>query len=754
MSRGLDGGGIRDWLRGLRPASRVVRRRAPWLAGLAVVLLCLGVWDPARPTEFVPTFEQVRTSHRRSDAVLLDRNRQVIHEIRVDMNVRRLDWTPLDEVSPALLEAILLAEDRRFFDHRGVDWRGMVGALFSDWRNGLPRGASTISMQVAAKLRADLEPRNGRRSIRQKIGQIQAARMLERNWSKSQILEVYLNLVTFRGELQGLAAATAALFQKSPHGLDRSESAILAALLRSPNADPARVSTRACSLLRLSVPATSCAEVVALTEATLSRPYDIRPQVSLAPHVARQLLKSSAETAPAGESQAVICTLDAGLQDFALDTLRRHLEEVRGRNVNDGAVLVIENQTGEVLSYVGNDGTQAASRFVDGVRARRQAGSTLKPLLYALAFEGRLLTPASYLEDAPLEIAVAGGIYRPRNYDERFNGLVSVRTALASSLNVPAVRTLELVGVGPFVQLLRTAGFHGIRDEDYYGPSLALGAADVSLWDLVNAYRSLANGGVLGEPTLTPRFRPPAGNRILPEDAAFLISDILSDREGRSRTFSLESPLSTRFWTAVKTGTSKDMRDNWCIGYSEAYTVGVWVGNFTGEPMWNVSGITGAAPIWLDLMGRLHESRVSRPPTPPHGVVARTTEFPEFRQTRREWFLAGTDTPAVRPADLTANFRIRYPVEGTIFALDPDIPADRQKLFFEAEPASAGMYWLLNGERIAATDSVYLWSPLQGKFTLGLADETGRLLDSVDFEVRGNLQDAARGGAPAVPVHP
>ena len=184
------------------------------------------------------------------------------------------------------------------------------------------------------------------------------------------------------------------------------------------------------------------------------------------------------------------------------------------------------------------------------------------------------------------------------------------RVALASSLNVPAVKTLSLVGIEPFLDKLRQLGIKGLNESgDFYGPSLALGSADVSLWELVNAYRTLANEGKWSELRLIPGENPlkPRRNRYF-QKSAFLVSDILSDREARSVTFGLENPLSTRFWTAVKTGTSKDMRDNWCIGYSRKYTVGVWMGNFSGEPMWNVSGITGAAPVWMEMMDFLHRN--------------------------------------------------------------------------------------------------------------------------------------------------
>ncbi|MFN8006002.1 MAG: penicillin-binding transpeptidase domain-containing protein [Terriglobia bacterium] len=190
----------------------------------------------------------------------------------------------------------------------------------------------------------------------------------------------------------------------------------------------------------------------------------------------------------------------------------------------------------------------SSARFVDGVQAKRQAGSTLKPFLYGLVFEKRILTPASFIDDAPLDVPASNGLYRPENYDWTFRGLVSARTALASSLNIPAVKVLNLVGVEAFVQKLRDLGIDDLQTADFYGSSLALGAADVTLWELVNAYRTLANGGLWSPLQMTFEAVPEAPTRrALTVDAAFLIADVLSDRESRSETFHLESPLSTRY---------------------------------------------------------------------------------------------------------------------------------------------------------------------------------------------------------------
>lgn len=704
---------------------------------LIVLLLCASL---SQSFFQIPTFQEIRNSYSGSEALLLDRHRQLLHEIRIDRKGRRLNWVGLAEISPALLAAVINAEDKRYYEHHGVDWKASGGALMGRISSTNVRGASTISMQLVSKLIPDLQPQVSHRSLWQKWHQVQAARKLEKSWSKSEILEAYLNLVTFRGELQGIATASRGLFKKRSHGLDDCDSVILAALLRAPNASIDEVVRRACELSEGMNLQLSSATILSKTREALSTPYQFEQEIALAPHVCQQLLGSRAPQPKGGTAEAV-CTLDRELQRFVFETLQQQILSVQGQNVHDGAALVADNKSGEILAYVGNVGALASARFVDGTRARRQAGSTLKPFLYGWAFDKRIVTPASLLDDAPLDVPAMNGIYRPENYDKQFHGLVPARTALASSFNIPAVKVLNLVGVEQFVQKLAEFGFENLQSADFYGSSLALGAADVTLWELVNAYRSLANSGIWTPLRLTFEENPGELNRpVLSAESAFLVSDILSDRESRSETFHLESPLSTRYWSAVKTGTSKDMRDNWCVGFSDHFTVGVWAGNFSGDSMWNVSGVTGAAPAWIEIMNWLHRGLPSHPPTPPSGLTSRHVAFSIPEQSRIEWFLKGTETSTVQLASSHTNFKIVYPVSGAIIALDPDIPHDEQKVFFESHPKDEHLNWKLDGKEIGRAGSVLLWTPLKGKHNLCLTDEMNHTLDSVEFEVRGNLR--------------
>jgi penicillin-binding protein 1C len=700
----------------------------------ALVLLC-ALW--AGTAHALPLYEEVRSSYRTSDAILVDRQGEPLYEVRQDRLQRRLDWTALPAISPALVQAVIQAEDKRFYRHAGVDYQSVGMALVKGLIVEDLRGASTITMQLAALLDQGLRPHRGKRTVWQKGRQVVAARELEKRWSKQEILEAYLNLITFRGELQGIAAASRGLFGKEPHGLDQAEALVLASLIRSPNAPSVEVCARAVLLKEALTWSVDDDEIQMAASRTLLGGTALGSRVDLAPHVARLLVKG------ASRGQTIACTLDSRIQRLALERLRHHLMVVRSQNVTDGAVLVVENRTGEVLAYVSYSGDPAHGRFVDGVQAKRQAGSTLKPFLYALAFDRRVLTPASILEDTPLDIAVFAGIYQPQNYDAEFKGLVTARVALASSLNCPAVKTLSLVGLEPFLTKLRLLGITGLHESGaFYGPSLALGTIDVSLWELTAAFCCLANQGTWKGLRLTPQGTNPSRIRqVFSRDAAFLVSDILSDRGARSATFGLENPLATRFWTAVKTGTSKEMRDNWCIGYSQRYTVGVWVGNFTGEPMWNVSGISGAAPVWVEVMNLLHDRADDLRNAPPASLVKQEVCFAQgVEPPREEWFIQGTE-PEIGDQEIgQLNQRIVYPPSGTVIALDPDIPTELQRVFFIAHPHGHGLRWVLNDTIIKENDAGLPWAPQVGTYTLTLVDEQGRALDAVEFEVRGPVE--------------
>jgi len=781
---------------------------------LLIVACAHAVWAAS-------TFDDIKAAHRPSDTLILDRHGEVLHRLRTDPTVRRGQWVALADVSPALRSALVLSEDKRFYQHSGVDWQAVSAAAWANLFNTKTRGASTLTMQLAGLLDDDLKRNAGGRSLLQKVQQTVSARWLEQRLRKDQILEAYLNLVPFRGELVGIDALSQTLFGKAAHGLDTREAAVAVALLRAPNAKPDQVAQRACTVLKsMSTAETKqvtkassqkaalataspdghapngCEALDFFTTAALQR-RDYAASEGMAPHVAQHLIAAQkaqrsvvATTSALPLGPVLRTTLYAPLQRYAVQILQQQLRELAGRHVEDAALVVLDNHSGQVLAWVGSSGELSAAAEVDGVTALRQPGSTLKPFLYAQAIAERRLTAASLLEDSSTQIQTSGGLYIPQNYDRQFKGWVSTRTALAASLNVPAVRTLVMVSPDAFHKQLVKLGLPLRETGDYYGYSLALGSAEVSLLTLTNAYRALANGGRFGPTYLTLPAPAASGSssaslgvkrpitQVLDPRAAFIVSDVLSDPLARARTFGLDSVLATRFWSAVKTGTSKDMRDNWTVGYSQSYTVGVWVGNASGAPMWDVSGSSGAAPIWAAVMNHLHARLPSRSPQPPPGLVRQAVQLttstdsraPAVEASRQEWFLQGTQQARFalnsiathaytarasgqnslnnlnpsRPhrqaigqggaAPGTAVARITSPTDGSIIALDPDIPPQRQRVSLQAE--GHPLRWLMDGKPLATGASAQ-WLPWPGRHAVQLVDASGKVLDEIRLEVRG-----------------
>lgn len=766
----------------------ILRRFLRLTAGLItsgiviVAALLLFVWASMSP---LPSFDEVKADHRPSDARLLDRHGEELHQLRVNFNARQGSWTRLEDISPALLNALLVSEDKHFWEHHGVDIGAVAAAIWNNLNQANPRGASTITMQLVGILDENIAP-SGRRTLWHKMQQTVSAVSLERLWDKNQILEAYLNIVPFRGELVGISALSEGLFDKSPNGLNNREAAIAIAMLRAPNATEATIARRACTILQ-NVQATDaqqeCALLPDFIRVRFAQPRSA-PSQGIAPHLAHKLLTGLSASSNSKPLE-VRTTLDAQVQRIALNSLRQHLQEMSNKNVEDGAVIVIENATGEVLAWVGSSGdgiSQAAQ--IDAVVALRQPGSTLKPFLYAVAIEEKRLTAASLLNDSPLNLNVGGGLYAPQNYDKDYHGWSSVRTSLASSLNIPAVRTLVMVGPDVFAQTLVKLGLPLKETGDYYGYSLALGSAEVTLLTLTNAFRALSNGGQVSSvrwlPATLPSIESPSSEKkfelalemtstdtgISPQ-TAWIIGSILSDREARVPTFGLDSELNTRYWSAVKTGTSKDMRDNWAIGYSARYTVGVWVGNASGAAMWDVSGTSGATPVWRDVMNFLYQrdaddGHISDWATPlvPEGITASYIHYePAIEPNRTEWFITGTQQEVITMSsasthNTTSNpdtqARILEPASGTIIALDPDIPPENQRLWLLSNRSDVS--WQI-GDHVIARGAQVAWLPLPGRHRITLTDGQGNKLDSISLEVRGaSLRASPRSPTESLPL--
>ena len=735
-------------LQSRRPGWRILG----WCAMTAVAVMALAFFLMRLMVaqQEVPSFETLKAGYRSSYVALLDAQGHLLQQQRQDFRERRGEWTAIEDISPAMLDALMVSEDKRFYAHHGVDSQALLGAAYKRLFEGHSGGASTLSMQLVGLLDERLFRQKRTRTYRQKARQIIMAQALEQLWSKAQILEAYLNLVSFRGELTGIDSASRALLQKYPAGIDHREGAMLAALLRAPNASAQTVTQRACGILRRQAFTQDCDYLDRFVGHYLANQHHVSlDEPVLAPHYASQLLslyKESGQAMPA----TISSTLNRDLQVYALQSIQRNLKPLQKHNANDAAVVVLDNRTGNILAYIGSSADLASAVHVDHARALRQAGSTLKPFLYAQAIDQQRLTGASLLDDSPVNLATGSGLYVPQNYDRQYSGWVSVRVALASSLNIPAVRTLTMVTPDAFQHLLSSFGLPLEQSGDYYGYSLALGSAEVSLLSLSNAFRALANGGRYSEVNWAipgvENAAPVSGKPLVSAPAAWIIAHMLSDRQARARTFGLDSSLSTPFWSAVKTGTSKDMRDNWTVGWSQDYTVGVWVGNSSGASMHDITGVSGAGPIWHDVMGYLHQHRPSKAPAMPAGVVAQQVVFEQgLEPSRTEYFLAGTEFSRVALATSLQSGQVQplfisHPAHATIIALDPDIPADNQRLMLRAGNTAGRVTqtvsWHVNGQYLGSANP-YAWLPLPGRHRVEIRDGQNRVIDAVVIQVRG-----------------
>lgn len=540
----------------------------------------------------------------------VDRNGEVLREVRADDDGARAVWIPFADMGESTKLALLAAEDKRFHEHVGVDPAACVRALASSVASRrVVSGASTITMQLARL--AEPHPR----TFRGKLGEMAMAVRIEWSLDKNEILEQYANRAPFGDGLRGIGAASRAFFDKPPRDLSLAEAATLAAIPRGPavyslKKHPERVLRRRDRILARMRDARWIDEDAYARAVAEPLTTNFDKGGFGAPHLVDAILSDPNHPRAA----RIETTIDRGLQREIEEAARVMLLPLAKRHVTAASVVVVDNTTGDVLAYVGSPRWEDEKNGGknDGVRAKRQPGSTLKPFVYGLAMEDLGWTAATALPDVELHLQTPNGTYSPKNYDERFHGPVRLREALASSLNVPAVFAADQVGVPRVLGRLRDLGLDTLtEDASFYGPALALGDGEVRLLDLVNAYATLARGGVR-QPVRMLRGAAPTPKRVMPEDVARVVADILRDRAARVGAFGEHSALDLPFDVAAKTGTSKGFRDNWTVGFTREVTVGVWVGNFDGSPMQNVSGITGAAPLFAASMEAAMR-RVSQP---------------------------------------------------------------------------------------------------------------------------------------------
>ena len=591
----------RAW-RVMRDVWRVVRatRQAPLATliagGTALCTIAIAFWIA------LPLPSASRTLADESVTVL-DRNGLTLRSTRTT-DGRHARWVPYEQIDVDLINAFVTVEDRRFWDHSGIDWRAVARATKDNVRaRSVVSGASTITMQLARLMQ------DAPRSWSGKLTQLLWAMRLERHLTKQQILEQYLNRIELGQATAGVGAAAALYFGTSAAEVSVAQAATIAGLAHAPSRDnPYAAPTRARrrrdrvrgAMQRLGY--ASAADV----ERARREPLVAAPRTPpfLAPHLTTRVLGWLADSGVVPNGAAVRTSIDLSLQTELESEVRHTVDVLHDRGVEQAAAVVLDNETGEVLAWVGSpDFWSPNDGQTDMVVSARQPGSALKPFLYALAFD-KGVTPATVLPDIPKAYATATGSYNPRNYDRRFRGPVRAREALASSYNVPAVELASRVGTGALLHTLRLAGFESLRrGEDYYGLGLALGNGDVTLVELANGYRALANGGVWRPWTWRPMPRGAAmvanasGRRVVSPIASALVLDILSDPAARIPGFGVSTPFDFPFPVAVKTGTSRHFTDNWAVATTRGYTVAVWAGNFNGHTMQGVSGVTGAGPL-------------------------------------------------------------------------------------------------------------------------------------------------------------
>ncbi len=538
-------------------------------------------------------------------------------------------WVPLHAIAQSAQLATVATEDKTFYSNPGVDWSAIVRAVTQNQEQGaVVSGASTITQQLARNIALPYE-RRIERSLDRKLEETSLAQQLTSCFSKNEILEMYLNVVYYGHLAYGIEAAAQTYFAKPAADLTLAESALLTALppapaLRDPLVPDNRETAKTYQGVVLALMARNGVISQAQAEAAFAEPLNFRSAEvpHLAPHALAAVQQELAATLGSAEAVGragltITTTLDLRLQTQAETLVRQQVEASRQRYQMDNAALVaIQPGTGDILALVGGvDFYDPHAGQVNVAMQPRQPGSAIKPVLYAAAF-ARGYSPAHLLWDIPVEFPIGDGqVYQPVNYDGRFHGPVRLRTALANSYNVPAIKLLDQVGLPA---LLATARAMGITrwDEDTaarYGLSLTLGGGEVSLLELTAAYATLANAGTYTPPHLIGRMTDSAGRQVLtatpvtPTPAidprvAYLVTHILSDNGARTPAFGANSQLKLSRPAAAKTGTTTDFRDNWTIGYTPHLVTGVWAGNTDGSPMRNSSGLTGAAPIWHSFM--------------------------------------------------------------------------------------------------------------------------------------------------------
>lgn len=624
-----------------------------------------------------PVDELLQKASQFETTRIYDRTGDVIYEI-IDPNAGLRSYTKLQDISPNLILATLATEDKNFYNNPGYDLPAILRALWQNYTSKtIVSGASTITQQLARTLLLGPEERY-QQSVQRKAREIILAGEITKKYSKDQILELYLNEIYYGNLAYGIEAASEAYFNTSAKNLTLAQAAFLAGLPQAPSVydiftNPDATLHRSEQVLSLIYEFIQqnkgCALFLSLRTRVCLNENDLsaaaqqiatmnfsQPTFSMKyPHwvtYIRSLLESEygSETIYR-EGFQVYTTLDPSLQVTAQQMVAEQIQTLGEKNVQDGALVAIRPSTGEILAMVGSADfyNTAISGQINMSLVPRQPGSSIKPFTYTAAFE-KGWTPATLIWDVPSQFPPSEDPYDtsppyvPVNYDGKFHGPVTVRSALANSFNIPAVKTLKYIGIKDDPATPREDGFLAFArrigittlNQPFYGLSLTLGGGEVTLLEMTSAFSVYANNGKRVAPTAIVKISDYQGNviyeqqqeegeQVIRPEHAYMITSILSDNEARKQTFGLNSVLNLPFQSAAKTGTTNDFRDNWTMGYTPDLAVGVWVGNADYTPMVNTTGMTGAAPIWSEFMKYAVDKITGGNPTPfqrPDGVVA------------------------------------------------------------------------------------------------------------------------------------
>lgn len=671
-------------------------RAERWLFALAFLLFAAGAGRDALERWVAATDLPVMLAETSTE--MLDRNGALLRLYTVEDGRWRLSVTP-DAVDQRYIDMLVAYEDKRFFSHAGVDPRAMLRAIGQAlWHGEVVSGGSTLTMQVARLLED-----SGTGEIVGKLRQMRVALALERRLSKEEILRLYLTRAPFGGNLEGVRAAALAWFGKAPRRLTPAEAALLVAMPQSPegrrpdrNTEAARdARNRVLERMRLAGVLDDETIAAALTEPV---PRARRPFPALAPHLT-DLAQRAAPLEPR-HRLTLDRDLQASLEALAQEALRDLPADV------SVAIVMADHRSGEILASVGSGSYgegDARQGFVDMTRASRSPGSTLKPLVYAMAFDRGLAHPQTLIHDRP----VAFGGYAPQNFDGAFRGELTVTEALRLSLNIPVVLLMDEIGPAHLMDVMRRAGVTPDLPGDQAGLAVALGGVGLSLNDLVQLYAMLAQGGAARSLFWQSGDAPRPGARVLNRAAAWQVGDILAGLA--------PPPGAPRGRIAYKTGTSYGHRDAWAVGFDGAHVGGVWIGRADGTPVPGAFGGQLAAPLLFEAFQRLKPEADPLPPPPPETLIVSTADLPQPLRRftgRNAVFEAAEDAP-----------KLTFPPPGA------RLPLAGEGLPVKLRDGTPPFTWLANGVPLRTGErrrETTLEGLSQGYSTLSVIDAEGR----------------------------